>query len=271
VGVINRNITRSVLNTTEKTALTSNINADALAFNIQTTDSFYIGYQKKFTTRFFQIGTANATASVVSVTYWDGTDWTAVDDLIDQTSLSGVAFAQSGFISWINKNDWQVKSLTGTDADLELYWVKITVSVNLHASTTLQSVINLFSDDSLLRVYYLELVTDTRYLPDSRTNFIEQHLAAKDLVVLRLQQMKAIQDENQVVDINEVCIAAVHACAYIILNAIAVDEFSRLRAQKVFDSFVTELSQAAQSFDLDDSGVIELDEEKIDSIFIGRW
>lgn len=271
MSVIHRNITRAVLNSTEITKFTSVINDTQVAASLQTTDALYIGYQKKFTTRFFNFHTVNSVSSVLTVQYWTGTAWADVDDLIDQTSIGGATFGQNGFISWTNKPDWQLKNITGTDADLELYWVKLTVSVNLHANTNVHCIINVFSDDTLLRAYYPELITDTRYLPDDRTNFLEQHFAAKELVVLKLKQMNAIKDENQIIDINEVCIAAVHACAFIILNAIAVDEGSRLRAQKVFDSFVLELSETTLSLDFDDSGVTEVDEEKLGSIFMARW
>lgn len=264
--MIYRNRIRTIKNSTETTLETTTVSASTVAFALTTSDYLYVGHDKPFTTRYFALGTVNSNSITVSIDYWNGTAWTAVEDKVDQT----LGFTQSGFISWQNNSDWVKKAQTPI-SDVELYWVRVSVSGSLSAGTTLQAVLNLFSDDTLLRTYYPELLSDSRYLPPNRTTFLEQHEAAKNLVVLRLQQKRGIETESQILDINEVSIAAVHACAYIILNPIATNEETRQRADDAFKAFNNELDLVRTSFDTDDTGTINTIEEKVETTFMPRW
>lgn len=255
-----RRVTRTILNTTETTIKTHSINSDTLDFALLTTESFYIGYHGKFASRYIQVDTANTNASVMSVQYWDGDSWEDVDDFIDQTSFGGKTLAQSGFISWVNKNDWKLSSQTGIDTEVEFFWIKIKVSANLSAGTKIQSVLNLYSDDSMLRAYYPELITDANYLPSGRTNFLEQHVSAKDLVVVRSKQRRLIEDESQIVDINAVSLAAVHAVAWIILNPIAASEETRALRDNALSQFNSEMNQLSLDIDTNKDGIITIAE-----------
>ena len=237
--MLDRNVTRVIKNTTEVTSSLQNVVSDATAWNLLDSDFVYIGFRGKFASRHFQMSVANATTSVVSVEYWNGTAWTAVLDVVDQTQ----GFKQDGWISWVNKGDWK-KSTQTPVVDVELYWVRVSVSVSLDAPTSLQSCVNLFSDDELLRVYYPELVSDSRYLPDSRTNFLEQHVAGRDKVILRLKQRRTISDEAQIIDINEVAVAAAHAAAETILRPISQGREIFKRAQEDFKNEINELTKA---------------------------
>lgn len=262
---INRNITRTIKNTTETTIETQSPSATTLAFNLQTTDNFYIGFKKPFTTRYFCLDTVNATTSIVSIAYWDGDSFEAVEDVIDQT----IGFTESGFISWENKTDWRVVAQPGV-ADVELFWIRLTVSVNLDSGTLLQSVLNLFNDDVMLRQYYPELLSDARWLPPGRTTFIDQFLAAKNLVVQRLKRDQIIDDESQIIDINEVAIAAVYASAHIIFNPISPDEVDRERSKDAKDLMNSELNGVRLDLDLDDTGTIDEGEKDVGNIVFTR-
>jgi hypothetical protein len=204
------------------------------------------------------MGTVNTNSVTLAVTYWDGAAYSPVEDLVDET----LGFRQSGFVSWQNKDEspeWTAYAQTPV-TDVELYWIRVKVSGALSAGTTLQSVLDLFSDDNMLRVYYPEIVSDTRYLPPSRTNFLEQHVAARDLVRLRLKQRKVITDESQILDINEVSAAAVHACAQIILSPIDQDSDVLKRAQDAFNNEINELDKAV---DKNQDGIVS-DAERSD-------
>lgn len=260
--MINRNVTRTVLNATETTAKTTSMSNSALAFPLLTTDSFYIGYQGPFAARHFLLKTVNSVASVVSVSYWNGTIFTPVEDLLDQT----FGFTQSGFISWGNLGDWRALALSPI-SDSELYWVKVTVSANLSAGTEVQAVENLFSDDDLLRQYWPEVVSDSRFKPIDATgfaaiNFYEQHRAAKDMVVLRLKQRKMIDFESQIIDINSVAMAAVHACAWVILNPIATSDDIKELASRARAAFDEEISQVSFSIDKNEDGIVSDSERR---------
>lgn len=265
--MLNRSVIRTILDSTETTKSTNTINSDALAFVVGVANSFYIGYQYKFASRYIHMGTVNTNTVTTTVEYWNGTAWAAVDDVMDQTN----GFKNSGFISWVNKSNWQVKNQTPMDSDIELYWVKVTVSGTLSASTSIQAVINLFCDDGLLRAYYPELITDTRYLPSSRTDFVEQYQAAKDLVVLRLKQRKLIDNEGQIIDPNDVSIAATHAAAWIILSPIAGNDAIKALAEAALDKFNNEISSLTLGVDANKDGIVSEGERSyISTPFIQR-
>jgi hypothetical protein len=264
MSVIRRNVTRTILNSTETTKQTDTPSSDALTLNIGTSDAFYIGFKAPFASRYFHLSSLNAVSNTLSVYYYNGTTWTAVTDLVDQT----VGLTVSGFISWTNETDW--KKSTQSPVAEELYWIKIVPGATLTSTTALQAVLNLFCDEPLLRAYYPELVTDTRYLPDSRTDFLEQYVAAKDLVVTRLKQDKLITDESQIIDINEVAISAVHATAWVILNPLARTTEERERVGAIWDQFNKELNEVPIDIDTDNSGTIDEEEKEIGQVFKAR-
>lgn len=263
--MIYRKQIRTIKNATETTLESSTVSANPLAFNLTTSDYFYLGWHRKFATRYFNLATANTNPSNVSVHYFTGSIWASVDDLVDQT----LGFTQSGFISWLNESAWE-KSYQPPVTDKEHFWIRISVSSNLSAGTSLQSVNNLYCDNSMLRALYPELVSDSRYLPPGRTNFLEQFQAAKDLTVLRLKQLKAIRDEADILDITEVSIAATHAAAYLILQPIARSDEDRERAKDCYEAFNKELNSSTHSFDYDETGTITENEEDVPVIFRPR-
>lgn len=165
--VIHRNITRTILDSTETTLETKTPATDALDFVIGAANNFYIGFKKPFTTRYFHWATANTNSISVSVETWDGSQWQGVEDLVDQT----IGFTRDGFLSWQNRASGAWKPSTQAPvSDKELYWARVTVSGDLSAGTSLQSVLNLFCDEDAVRAYYPYLITDERYLPEGRTD-----------------------------------------------------------------------------------------------------
>ena len=250
--MIRRNLTRTVKGGVETTHITGTPATDTLAFVLATSDKFYLGFKKPFACRYFALATANVNTSVLSAKYWNGTAWVAVDDLVDQTD----GFTKSGFVSWTNPGDWE-KTTVSPVADVELYWLELAVSANLSAGTALQAVLNLFCDDFLMRAYYPSIAGGTRYLPTGRTDFLEQYVAAKDMVVTRLRELRAIDDESQILDVTSVATAAVHAAAYIVLFPRTKNLEQREKAAEILEAFNAEVKNVRVDFDVDNSGVID--------------
>lgn len=263
--MINRRVTRVLQGSTEITGFLTRPNSANKVVALTTSDFLYLGFHGQFSSRYFQVGVANAVVSTLSVQYWNGSAWNAVDDLVDQTSVGGAAFAQSGFISWENKSDWVKSTQTGLDADVSLYWVRLSVSANLTGTTALKSILSIYSDDTLLAAYFPELVSDTNYLPSGKVNFLDQHVAAKDMVVLRLKQRKLIDDEAQVIDANDVAIAATYACAKLILQPIATSEASQALLAMSAAGFDAEISKVTFEVDQDADGIVS-DAERTQSL-----
>ena len=237
-----RRVTRVIFNTTEITQSTQDPTAAPTDLVMTGADFLYVGFQGRFAARHFNFNSLNTNASVLTIEYWDGSDWQAVKDLIDET----VGFTKNGFISWINSSDWNKLAQTPI-VDVELFYVRISVSADLSAGTSIQSLLNLFCDDRLLRRFYPEIISDSRYLPPGRSDFIEQYIAGKDRVVIRLKQRKVIHDESQIIDINAVAEAAVHAVAKIILSPIDQDDELIKRADADFKNEINDLSKNADT------------------------
>lgn len=132
----------------------------------------------------------------------------------------------------------------------------------LSAGTTMEAVLNLFSDDNDLRIYYPELVTDARFLPKNRTDFLEQHEAAKNEVVVRLKQRRLIMFEYQILDINSVNIAAIHACAKIIYAGMDGSEEILALMNQAKDEFDEQINQTRLNVDQNEDGVISEAEKR---------
>lgn len=264
--MIYRRKLRSILNTTETTAKTDSIASNALAFVFLTTDALYLGYSEKFACRYFIPGTVNTNAATLAVKYWNGSDWTSVEDVIDQT----LGLTQAGWLSWKNVTGWEKYALTPV-VDEELYWIKITTSANFSAGTTIQAILNLFNDSVLLAEYYPEMVSDTRYLPPGKSNFYEQYNAAKNMVVQELIKEGKITDESQVLNPEVVSIASVHATAYCILNGIPnPSEDIVERKKQALTDFEFWIGRSRLDLDLDNSGEIDETEKAIPTKFYVR-
>jgi hypothetical protein len=273
--MINRWTTRTVLNTTETTAKTKSVESDALAFALTTADYFYLGFKQPFTTRYFHFAQPNTNACTLTVEFWNANAWKAVEDLVDETN----GFTKSGYVSWLNFGTWFYKQESpvsavapenGLQLDLMYYWIRIKVSANLSAGTLLQSVTNLFCNETLFSVYYPELLSDARYLPPGQTDFMPQFFAATQHVVKRLRQMAKIDDEGQILDINDVAVAACHATAYVILNPLARDQESKDVAKAAFKECEDELSRTTMSVDENKDGRIDATEKFSGTTFLSR-
>lgn len=250
-----RRVTRCIFSGAEITQSTQDPTGNSTAFVMTTADFLYVGFPGKFAARHFSFGTANTNSSTLTVEYWDGDSWEPIKDLVDETQ----GFTQDGFVSWVNEDNWATTTVTPID-DVELFYVRFSVSADLSAGTTLNSVLNLYSSDKLLRRYYPELVSDARYLPPGRTNFLEQHLAAKDRVVLRLKQRRVIEDEAQIVDINEVAVAAMYATVLTILTFVDQDDEVLARTSAFFEREIDDLTK---SIDANKDGIVS-DSERTD-------
>jgi uncharacterized protein YigA (DUF484 family) len=71
-----------------------------------------------------------------------------------------------------------------------------------------------------------------------------------------MKQRKVIADESQIIDANEVAIAAVHACAWMILNPISTSDVIKQFADRAKADFEHEISQLTIHVDENKDGII---------------
>lgn len=266
MSLIRRNPTRVAKNSTDITAKTDTPSSDTVSLALTSaSDKLYLGFRNPFASRYFYFSALNTNACTLTVKYWNGSSFAAVEDLVDQTE----GFTKNGFIAWQNLSDWQSKKAAPW-ANVDLFWIEITVSADLSVGTTLQAVLNIFCDDTVLSTIAPELVSDTRYLPSGQTTFLAQYQTAADMVVNRLKADGIIDDEDQLIDVNEVSLAAGYYAGYVILFPIARDDDDRARAKSFIDTGNKLLNKVRLDIDYNNSGEVEDDEKEAGNVFLAR-
>lgn len=234
-------------------------------------DAIFVGSVLPFNHRYIQVSSANNVASVLSIALWDGTQFTPAVDVKDLTSSAGVTLTQSGTISFTkqkNKN-WtraDASTVTGiTSLNIyDLYWAKITVSVNLLNTTAISFVGHRFCDENKLKSYYPDLgisLTKDKY-ESGKTNWNEQLIAATDEIIKRLMSSYALDDRiisgDQVYDYEVYSLACVHKTAHIIFNGFG--EAYEDEAEKASKAFEEAMKVGPPKLDLNQSGTLDRSE-----------
>lgn len=211
-------------------------------------DYLYLGTDLPFNHRWFEVSAVNSNASVASVEIWDGNSWVSAVDVVDQTSSGGVAFAQSGYVSWsVDRNSgWGQESTTEDITGLttakiyDLYWARLSWSADLSASTALKFIGFKFASDNDLGAYYPDLnLSGTKTAFESgKTDWNEQHFLAAEEIIRYLRKKNIIWSRNQILDYNQFNLAGIHKVAEIIMNSFG-DDFEdnrNLAKQKFYES-----------------------------------
>lgn len=113
-------------------------------------DALWIGSHLPFRGVAVDVDAANGTASVLAGHYWNGSTMTTLTPT-DGTTSGGATFAQDGQITWSMPTDWvaaKLSTIGSPGANVpgrsdDLYWARLSVSVALDSSTTLNSLLAL--------------------------------------------------------------------------------------------------------------------------------
>lgn len=234
-------------------------------------DAIYIGSMLPFNHRYIQVGSVvNAVASTLSVSLWNGADWVAAVDIFDRTRDSASrtkSLGQSGVVSWsISDNDNWIKDDTedmtasgiSTLKIFDLYWLKLTWSVDWTGTTALKYIGHKFATDSDLGVLYPQLNTASARAKfnngTSTSNWDNQLIAASDDVIQELKNRTGdrLYSADQLIRFELLKNACVHKCAELIYSGFGDDfEDDRLRAYKYFEqSLKSNVNQFDQDRDL---------------------
>ena len=192
-------------------------------------DYIYVGSDLPFNHKYLDISTANDQAASVSVDIWWDDAWVAAVDIIDRTDSSGTTLASSDIIQWsteINEG-WRkeqesedVTGLSGTNI-YNFYWLRLSFSADLNASTALNYIGNLFANQDDLYSYYPDF-NDSNMLTgyeSGKSSWKEQLISASELVITDLKRRQIIKSRNQVLDWELFREPAMHQCAMIIYRA----------------------------------------------------
>lgn len=108
-------------------------------------------------------GQENSNASVLSVYYWDGANWTYASAQNDGTAQGGAAFGKSGVVSWQPAPRGSEWKRTVSD-EFPLYYYKIQCSAALDATTQIAEVSGIASPDSIGSYRFSEVFQNRLFL-----------------------------------------------------------------------------------------------------------
>lgn len=139
-------------------------------------DSIYVGFEKPISVFYIEMGTVNTTSPSLTLKYYNGTSFTDVDGLHDDTN----GLKRSGFVRWDRNQTDEAKTTVNS---VETYWYKMDLSIDSSAMV-INGLNIVFSDDQDLK---RELFEINRYLPSNESSHILSHVAARDEIIQELR------------------------------------------------------------------------------------
>lgn len=153
------------------------------------TDYLYLGRPKSFNTVWVEINTPSTAAATLSAEYWNGTAWTALPLISDETN----GFTRSGFLTWDkaaiqdgSSSEWKANEVNS----LTKYWIRVKTSVTLNPSPVVAGIGLVFASDSDMKEVQYDILS---LLPKDETatkakSFISAHVAAKEMILTWLKE-----------------------------------------------------------------------------------
>ena len=230
-------------------------------------DAIYIGFFKPINAVYINITTANTQAGALTVSYYNGTSFTAVSDYYDETKN----LTRSGFIQWgRNLEDEVVTTINST----QLFWYKVTSSVTTSA-TVFTGINIIFADDNDLKKEYFEI---SDLLPSGQASHILTHMSVRDHIIntLRRDGKYSYNSTDTIVkkttpwdllDFSEVRLAATYLALSKIFNNVSdqIDDVYRQKSSYYMSLFNDAMKVLYLSLDTDDDGVLDADEREVDN------
>jgi len=137
-------------------------------------DKIFIGYYKPFNTLYIEMSEANTNAGEMSIKYYNGTDFTAIDSTDKSKQMT-----RSGFVKWDKPSDW-ASSLINT---VDKYWIEVSASTDFSVGTSFAGINIVFSDDYDL----LEKSSEIARYKGSANSFIAYHQGARNEIVQEIR------------------------------------------------------------------------------------
>ncbi len=240
-----------------------------------TDDFLFIGSLFPFNHFYMKFAAVNSVAAAITVNYWDGSDWQAVAEVIDETSLAGASQGRSGFVTFVpDKNKrWTEEDTIDSSGNERItglgslkiydsYWLRVSFNATLTASTELSWVGPLFSNDDDLGSEYPDLLlSDTLTgFESGKTTWEEQHVRSAKLLIERLKNESKIISGGQIMDRDIFKTASISKVAEIAFNGMG-DDFREKRDDAKSD-YNERMKQSFLSLDRDLDGRLSENEAR---------
>lgn len=234
---------------------------------ISTSGSLYVGFTKPINVFFTELIVGNENGGTLSLSYYNGTSFTSVTGLFDETEN----FNRSGFISW-NRN--QTNEAVTTINSQEAYWYKIDTSITQN-QISICGLNIVFSDDNDLKKEFFEIGD---FKSDNQSSFILSHVASRDHIIQDLRRdgrfkfdfatglIKQITAFD-LLDISQVKVASTYLTLSKIFNNISdeIDDVYRQKADYYMKLFHGAMNTFFLDLDTDDDGTQDNEERYQDN------
>jgi hypothetical protein len=266
------------------TTAMNNIHTGTLTLDIaSTTDCLYIGHNFPFNSLYFNVTVPNIITSSMIVHYWNGAAWKVASRVIDETDSGGKTLAQSGYITFVpSKNSpWFMQDTVDSSGNewisgmgsveiYDKYWMRITFSTSLTATTAAKWIGTKFSNDTDLGVEYPELINSSLIAgyKTGKTTWDEQHILAAQIIENDLKAKNLINDKVQLIEREQLVTSSVSKVAEIIFNGLGQDNQVDVLAAR--DEYNRRIVSNKFTVDKDADAIVDLDEKRENSA-VGRF
>ncbi len=154
---------------------------DSFLLELKTTSFLYVGFYKPINVFFAEMKSANNVLADFVGEYYNGKTetWEPLTGLFDDTR----GFMRSGFISFdrnqLEQSEVEINGET-------LFWIRLKPSANHSATTAIQGINIVYSDDNDLLTEF-PVITSERYLSTGSISHIMWHVAALNEIIQRLR------------------------------------------------------------------------------------
>jgi hypothetical protein len=146
-------------------------------------DNLYIGFRKPVNSLYVEMNTPNTEANTLSIKYFKDTAFSSLSPVSDETK----GLTRSGFILWGRNLVDEVKTTVNGQ---EAFWYQIKVSADHSATTKIQAINSVFSDDNDLRS---EIANIDSYRVSTASSHILSHVSARDAIMQDLRNSGRIK------------------------------------------------------------------------------
>lgn len=219
---------------TDLTGTLNNYKSSTQAFTwVSAQDYLYISSILPFNHQYFSVTTANASAALISIDLWNGSNWESSVDIHDGTldATRTIAFSQSGHVTFAldktkqwprSDTDKMTSSGISSLKIFDHYWCRLSLNANI--SFTLKYIGQKFSEDEDLAVLYPDLSTSDAKLQFNngvagKTTWDDQHIAASEIIIRDLENIYQIRSGSQIIRYHRLTHASIHKVAEIIFNS----------------------------------------------------
>lgn len=194
--------------------------SSTLAFNmVATEDYWYFAQRKPFNSFFVQVSTANASASTLSIEYWEdeSTEWRTALDVIDGTSSGGSTLAKSGIVQFAtdSRYDWDISGDAYEDTYptvlnslyiTNVYWIRVKVSADLDALTKVKRIVYAFTNTQNVNSHDPKIANYYTAFESGKTNWEDEIITASYQVARDLKDKEIILNRGQILELEDVAL-----------------------------------------------------------------